>query len=52
MNYTNELGEFLKTRRGALGLTQRALAQKLGVEASYVELPRFGGRRRACGKSF
>ncbi len=36
MNHRNELGEFLKTRREALGLTQRALAQKLGVEASYV----------------
>jgi putative transcriptional regulator len=36
MKDTNKLGEFLKTRRAALGLTQRELAEKIGVEASHV----------------
>lgn len=41
----NKLGEFLKTRREALGLTQRALAQKLGVEASHVAFIESGRRK-------
>jgi transcriptional regulator with XRE-family HTH domain len=45
MNHTNELGELLRTRREALRLTQRSLAQKLGVEASYVAFLE-GGRRK------
>jgi len=45
MKITNKLGDFLKTRRGALGLTQRALAQKLGVEASHVAFIESGRRK-------
>jgi transcriptional regulator with XRE-family HTH domain len=33
---TKTLGELLKARREALRLTQRTLAQKLGIEASHV----------------
>jgi transcriptional regulator with XRE-family HTH domain len=33
---TTKLGEFLRARREALGLTQRSLAQKLGVEGSHI----------------
>jgi transcriptional regulator with XRE-family HTH domain len=36
MKDTNQLGELVRSRREGLGLTQRSLAQKLGVEASYV----------------
>jgi ribosome-binding protein aMBF1 (putative translation factor) len=32
----NQLGHEVKSRREGLGLTQRALAQKLGVEASHI----------------
>jgi transcriptional regulator with XRE-family HTH domain len=45
MKQINKLGEFLKTRREALGLTQRALAQKLGVEASHVAFIESGRRK-------
>jgi transcriptional regulator with XRE-family HTH domain len=45
MKSTNKLGEFLKARREALGLTQRALAQKLGVEASHVAFIESGRRK-------
>jgi transcriptional regulator with XRE-family HTH domain len=45
MKQMNRLGEFLKTRREALGLTQRALAQKLGVEASHVAFIESGRRK-------
>ncbi len=45
MNYMNQLGESLKIRRKALGLTQRALAEKLGVEASYVAFIESGRRK-------
>jgi transcriptional regulator with XRE-family HTH domain len=45
MKQTSKLGEFLKTRREALGLTQRALAQKLGVEASHVAFIESGRRK-------
>ena len=36
MKNSNELGEKVKSHREGLGLTQRSLAQKLGVEPSYV----------------
>jgi transcriptional regulator with XRE-family HTH domain len=42
---TTKLGEFLKARREALGLTQRSLAQKLGVEASHVAFIESGRRK-------
>lgn len=42
---TTKLGEFLKARRAALGLTQRSLAQKLGVEASHVAFIESGRRK-------
>jgi transcriptional regulator with XRE-family HTH domain len=45
MRYTNELGEFLKSRREFLGLTQRALADKLGVKASHVAFMESGRRK-------
>jgi transcriptional regulator with XRE-family HTH domain len=45
MKHTNQLGEAVKSRRESLGLTQRSLAQKLGVEASHVAFIE-GGRRR------
>ncbi len=45
MKETADLGEFLKTRRQALGLTQRSLAQKLGVEASHVAFIESGRRK-------
>jgi transcriptional regulator with XRE-family HTH domain len=45
MKQMNKLGEFLKTRREALSLTQRALAQKLGVEASHVAFIESGRRK-------
>jgi transcriptional regulator with XRE-family HTH domain len=41
----NKLGEFLRTRREALGLTQRVLAEKLGVEASHVAFIESGRRK-------
>jgi transcriptional regulator with XRE-family HTH domain len=42
---TTNLGEFVKGRRESLGLTQRSLARKLGVEASHVAFIE-GGRRK------
>ena len=41
----NKLGELLRARRGALGLTQRSLAQKLGVEASHIAFIETGRRK-------
>ena len=40
-----KLGESLKARRTALGLTQRSLAQKLSVEASHVAFIESGRRK-------
>jgi transcriptional regulator with XRE-family HTH domain len=40
-----QLGELLKARREGLGLTQRLLAEKLGVEASHVAFIESGRRR-------
>jgi DNA-binding XRE family transcriptional regulator len=45
MKRTRDLGEFLKARREGLGLTQRSLAQKLGVEASHVAFIESGRRK-------
>src|ERR1700730_12247745 len=45
MKRTENLGEFLKARREGLGLTQRSLAQKLGVEASHVAFIESGRRK-------
>jgi transcriptional regulator with XRE-family HTH domain len=45
MKRTRNLGEFLKARRGVFGLTQRSLAQKLGVEASHVAFIESGRRK-------
>jgi transcriptional regulator with XRE-family HTH domain len=45
MRRTRNLGEFLKARREALGLTRRSLAQRLGVEASYIAYIEMGRRR-------
>jgi transcriptional regulator with XRE-family HTH domain len=45
MKTTNQLGERLRSRREGLGLTQRALAQKLGVEGSYIAFIESGRRK-------
>jgi transcriptional regulator with XRE-family HTH domain len=45
MKNTNQLGERVKSCREGLGLTQRSLAEKLGVEASHVAFIE-GGRRK------
>jgi|SRR6516225_1407882 transcriptional regulator with XRE-family HTH domain len=45
MKNTNRLGEVVKGRREGLGLTQRSLALKLGVQASHVAFIE-GGRRK------
>jgi transcriptional regulator with XRE-family HTH domain len=45
MKHTSRLGELVRTRRAGLGLTQRSLAQKLGVEASHVGFIETGRRK-------
>ena len=45
MRDTNKLGEFLRTRREELGLTQRQLSQKIGVEGSHVAFIESGRRK-------
>ncbi len=45
MKRVNQLGETVRNQREALGLTQRALAQKLGVEASHVAFIETGRRK-------
>jgi transcriptional regulator with XRE-family HTH domain len=45
MKRTRNLGELLKARREGLSLTQRSLAQKLGVEASHVAFIESGRRK-------
>jgi transcriptional regulator with XRE-family HTH domain len=45
MSDTNKLGGFLRSRRAELGLTQRQLAQKIGVEASHVAFIESGRRK-------
>jgi transcriptional regulator with XRE-family HTH domain len=45
MKNTNQLGEEVKSHREGLGLTQRSLAQKIGVEASHVAFIESGRRK-------
>jgi transcriptional regulator with XRE-family HTH domain len=45
MKKPNELGELVKDRREDLGLSQRSLAQKLGVEASHIAFIESGRRK-------
>ena len=45
MKDSNRFPRLLRTRREAAGLTQRSLAQKLGVEASHVAFIETGRRR-------
>jgi transcriptional regulator with XRE-family HTH domain len=45
MRKSNQLGETIRRHREALGLTQRSLAQKLGVEASHVAFIESGRRK-------
>lgn len=45
MKNTNQLGHLVRTRREGLGLTQRALALRLGVEASHVAFIETGRRK-------
>jgi transcriptional regulator with XRE-family HTH domain len=45
----NELGEIVKVRRELLGLTQRALAQELGIQPSYVSFLERGLRKPSVG---
>jgi transcriptional regulator with XRE-family HTH domain len=45
MKNTNQLGEVVRSHREGLGLTQRSLAQKLGVEASHVAFIESGRRK-------
>jgi transcriptional regulator with XRE-family HTH domain len=45
MRKSNQLGETIRRHREALGLTQRSLAQKLGVEASHVAFIETGRRK-------
>jgi transcriptional regulator with XRE-family HTH domain len=45
MKHTRNLGQFLKARREGLGLTQRSLARKLGVEASPIAFIESGRRK-------
>src|SRR5947209_175211 len=42
---TNQLGKLVRSRREGLGLTQRSLAQKLGVEGSHVAFIESGRRK-------
>jgi len=45
MRNINQLGEKVRSHRKSLGLTQRSLAQKLGVEASHVAFIESGRRK-------
>src|SRR5947209_19894015 len=45
MKNTNQLGERVKSSREGLGLTQRSLAEKLGVEASHIAFIESGRRK-------
>ena len=45
MKNTNQLGERVRSRRDGLGLTQRELAEKLGVEASHIAFIESGRRK-------
>ena len=45
MKANNRFGEMIRNRREGLSLTQRSLAQKLGVEASYIAFIESGRRK-------
>jgi transcriptional regulator with XRE-family HTH domain len=45
MKKVNQLGQIVKDRRESLRLTQRSLAQQLGVESSHVAFIESGRRR-------
>jgi transcriptional regulator with XRE-family HTH domain len=45
MKRKNQCGEMVKSHREGLGLTQRSLAQQLGVEASHVAFIESGRRK-------
>jgi transcriptional regulator with XRE-family HTH domain len=45
MRKSNQLGETIRRHREALRLTQRSLAQRLGVEASHVAFIESGRRK-------
>ncbi len=45
MKNREQLAQLVKNRRQALGLTQYSLAEKLGVEASYIALIENGRRK-------
>jgi transcriptional regulator with XRE-family HTH domain len=45
MRKTDQLGDVLRRYREGLGLTQRSLAQKLGVEASHIAFIETGRRK-------
>src|SRR5208282_1736791 len=45
MKVNTKLGDVLRERRRALGLTQRALAKKLGVKGSHVAYLESGQRK-------
>jgi transcriptional regulator with XRE-family HTH domain len=45
MRNSNQFGDTVKRHREALGLTQRSLAQKLGVEPSHVAFIESGRRK-------
>lgn len=45
MKHNNQFGEMVKAYRAGLGLTQRALAHQLGVEASHVAFIESGRRK-------
>jgi transcriptional regulator with XRE-family HTH domain len=45
MKNTNQLGDLVRSRREGLGLTQRSLAAKLGVEPSHVAFIESGRRK-------
>ena len=45
MKNLNQFGDTVRRQRDALGLTQRSLAQKLGVEASHVAFIESGRRK-------
>jgi transcriptional regulator with XRE-family HTH domain len=45
MRKSNQLGETVRRHREASGLTQRSLAQRLGVEASHVAFIESGRRK-------
>lgn len=45
MKDNNQFGELVKSSREGLGLTQRSLAQKLGVEASHIAFFESGHRK-------